>query len=69
MENMQDIIVYIIIGIALIIAGYHLVKRLTGKKSACSDCSSDCSGCAVQELKKNIEEAQKTKNQKQAKEK
>lgn len=63
MENFQDILVYIIIGIAVLVAGYSLVKTLTGKKSGCDGCVSDCSGCSAIELKKKIDEAKGLKEQ------
>lgn len=62
MENIQNLLVYIIIGIAFFVAGYSLVKTLIGKKSGCDGCVSDCSGCSVIELKKNMEKA-KSKNE------
>lgn len=56
---MQEIIVYLIIGVAFAIAGYKIFMTLTSRKSGCSGCASDCSGCSVMELKKNIDEAKK----------
>lgn len=59
--DFQNILVYLIIGIAFFAAGYSLIKTLTGKKSGCDGCSSDCSGCSVIEMKKNIEKAKQKK--------
>lgn len=61
MEHIQEIIVFVIIGIAVIIAGYKIIQSLAGKKSGCEGCASDCSGCSLTELKKNIESAQRSK--------
>lgn len=68
MENIQDILVYLIIGIAVLVAGYSLVRTLTGKKSGCDGCVSDCSGCSVIELKKKMDEAKSLKEQQQTSE-
>jgi hypothetical protein len=62
MENIQEIIVFAIIGIAVVIAGYRIIQSLTGKKSGCEGCASDCSGCSLMELKKNVESAQRSKS-------
>lgn len=56
---MEEIIVYLIIGVAFAIAAYKIFMTLTSRKSGCDGCASDCSGCSVMELKKNIEEAKK----------
>ena len=61
MINIQEIIVFIIVGAAIILAGYRIFRSVTGKKSGCEGCVSDCSGCSVMELKKKIDEAKRTK--------
>lgn len=58
MENIQEIIVFAIVIIAVIIAGYRIFQSLIGKKSGCEGCASDCSGCSLMDLKKNIESTQ-----------
>lgn len=52
MVDIQQVIVFIIIGIAVCIAGYKVYKTFFLKKSGCDGCASDCSGCAVMDLKK-----------------
>lgn len=59
MENIQEIIVFVVIAVAAIIAGSKIFKSLVGKKSGCDGCASDCSGCSIAELKDNIEAAKK----------
>ncbi len=61
MMDFQNIVVYLIVGIAFLVAGYSLIKTLSGKKSGCDGCVSDCTGCSVLELKKNIEKAKQEK--------
>jgi hypothetical protein len=61
MINIQEIIVFIIVGAAIILAGYRIFRSVTGKKSGCEGCASDCSGCSVMELKKKIDEAKQAK--------
>ena len=51
----QKIIVAIIVGIALIIAINRIFKALFKKQEDCSGCSSsDCCGCPLEDLKKDI---------------
>jgi hypothetical protein len=59
MGNIQEIIVFTIIVIAVLIAGFRVYRSITGKKSGCDGCSSDCSGCSLSDLKDNIEVAKK----------
>ncbi|MBK6345336.1 MAG: hypothetical protein IPN08_16235 [Bacteroidales bacterium] len=56
MENYQEISVYIILAGTFLIAGYKLYKKLTSPVKGCNGCESDCSGCKLQDLKKEIEE-------------
>jgi hypothetical protein len=56
MENYQEIIVYFILTCAFLIAGYKLYKKLFNPLKGCSGCESDCAGCQLQDLKKEIEE-------------
>lgn len=59
MENFQEIIVLIIVGVAFSIAGYKIYSHLANPLKGCDNCSSDCSGCQLQDLKKEIEENKK----------
>lgn len=61
MFDIQEIIVFIIVSAAIIIAGYRILRSVTGKKSGCEGCASDCSGCSVMDLKKKIDEAKQAK--------
>lgn len=61
MEAYQEIIVLIIIGIAFAVAGYRIYRKFTAPLSGCEGCASDCSGCQLQDLKKEIEENKKKK--------
>lgn len=61
MEQYQEIIVLIIVGIAASIAGYKLYRKFTNPLGGCSGCASDCSGCQLQDLKKEIEEKKRLK--------
>lgn len=56
---MADLIAFIIIGIAVCLAAYKLYKTFFLQKSGCDGCVSDCSGCSIIELKKQIEENKK----------
>ncbi|HLN54141.1 MAG TPA: FeoB-associated Cys-rich membrane protein [Lentimicrobium sp.] len=56
MQYIQEIIVFLIIALAVIYTGYKIMKRFKTKASGCDGCSSDCSGCSIMELKKQIEE-------------
>lgn len=60
--DIQNIIVYLVIAVAVIIAGYRIFMSVSGKKSGCEGCESDCSGCSLTDLKRDIEEAKDRKN-------
>ncbi len=62
MIDIQEIIVFAIILLAVIIAGYKIYTHMASPSKGCSGCSSDCSGCQLQDLKKEIEANQKLKN-------
>lgn len=52
----QEIIAYGIIVCAFIVAGVFLYRKYIRRKTGCSGCStSDCGGCPLEELKKEIE--------------
>ncbi|MHC1773903.1 MAG: hypothetical protein AB9834_00685 [Lentimicrobium sp.] len=40
---------------AVFFAGYKVYKHLSNPLKGCSGCASDCSGCQLQDLKKEIE--------------
>ncbi|MFH1121034.1 MAG: FeoB-associated Cys-rich membrane protein [Bacteroidota bacterium] len=61
MNNFQEIIVLIIVTAAFSIAGYKLYRHFTNPLKGCSGCTSDCSGCQLLDLKKEIEEMHKKK--------
>ena len=61
MKSYQEIFVLIIIGIAAAIAVYKVIKHLTAPLQGCNSCASDCSGCQIQDLKKEMEENKKRK--------
>lgn len=50
---------YIITGMIVIAAAaytvYRMIKYFTDPLRKCKDCSSSCGGCALEELKKEIE--------------
>lgn len=59
----QKIIVAIIVGFALIIAAKRIYDSLFKKKEDCGGCSSaDCGGCPLHDLKKEIENTNRNKN-------
>lgn len=58
----QEIITYIIlIATACYIAFKLFYKKSSRKNSSCGGCESDCSGCELTELKRQIAVAQKKK--------
>ena len=58
--NIQEIIVFIIIGVAVFFTIRKLVKKLQNP-SQCDGCSAtSCGGCEVAKLKKEIEDKNKT---------
>lgn len=61
MVNYQELIVLLITGIAFAVAGFKIYRKFTDPLKGCSGCASDCSGCQLQDLKKEIEEKRKEK--------
>jgi hypothetical protein len=61
MIKTQELIVLAIVLIAVVIAGYKVYKHLASPLKGCSGCASDCSGCQLQDLKKEIEANQNRK--------
>lgn len=55
MGNYQEIIVLVIVGVAVSIAGYKIFRNLAKPLNGCDGCASECSGCQLQDLKKEIE--------------
>lgn len=62
MKNLQEILVLIIVAAASGIAAYWLYRHFTNPLKGCDGCSSDCSGCQLHDLKKEIEENKRKKN-------
>ncbi|GAB1403702.1 MAG: FeoB-associated Cys-rich membrane protein [Lentimicrobiaceae bacterium] len=62
MLNTQEIITIIIIVCAFIFAGYKVVRMFRNPTKSCESCVSDCSGCQLADLKKEIEEKKHAKN-------
>jgi len=63
MNDYQEIVVLVIVGVAVAIAAYKLYKQFTNPLKGCSGCDSDCSGCQLQDLKKEIELNKKKKSE------
>lgn len=61
MVNYQELIVLLITGIAFAVAGIKIYRKFTDPLKGCSGCASDCAGCQLQDLKKEIEENKKKK--------
>lgn len=61
MAEYQNIIVIAIIAVAFIYAGIKIYRTFTHPLQGCSGCESDCSGCDLQDLKKEIEENKRKK--------
>lgn len=61
MENHQELIVLLITGAAFALTGYKLYRKFTYPLKGCNSCASDCSGCQLQDLKKEIEENRRKK--------
>ncbi len=57
----QEILAFVIVAAAIFYAAYKVTKRFSSKSSGCEGCASDCSGCSIMDLKKQIEE-NKTRN-------
>ena len=62
MAEYQNIIVIAIIAVALIYAGFKIYRAFTDPLKGCSGCESDCSGCELVDLKKEIEENKRKKD-------
>lgn len=62
MDSIQDLIVYVIIAIAVIVAGVRMYQGIAGKKSGCDGCASDCSGCSIADLKDKVESRNNNKS-------
>jgi hypothetical protein len=62
MLDTQEIIAIVIIILAFIFAGYKIVRMLRNPTKSCESCVSDCSGCQLSDLKKEIEEKKLKKN-------
>jgi len=62
MGNYQEILVLIIVGLAISVAGYKIFRHLTNPLKGCDGCGSECSGCQLQDLKKEIEENKNRKS-------
>lgn len=58
---LQYIITLIIIAIAAGIAIFRFVKFLRNPYSKCDGCAQSCSGCAIDDLKKEISQKQELK--------
>ena len=54
---LQVILTIIIVVLALGFAVYRLIRFLKHPVSACDGCGSDCMGCSLEELKKEIHDA------------
>lgn len=48
----QEILTYIIIAVAVCVAGYKIVMALGGNKKGAGNCGTECSGCSAVEIKK-----------------
>ena len=55
----QIILTVFIVTAATIYAVYRIVKYLKNPLHECEGCSINCSGCSLEELKKQIEEKKK----------
>lgn len=63
MNDYQEIIVLVIVGVAVAIASFKLYKQFANPLKGCSGCASDCSGCQLHDLKKEIEMNKKKKSE------
>jgi len=59
---MQNLLTYLIVAIAVAIALYKMGSGLKSSNQGCNGCASDCGGCDLVDLKKQIEENKKKKN-------
>lgn len=57
----QEIITYLILGLAVILSIRWIWKSIFPTKKGCSGCASaqDCGGCPLDDLKREIEEVKK----------
>lgn len=62
MAEYQNIIVIVIIALALIYAGFKIYRAFTDPLKGCSGCESECLGCELMDLKKEIEENKRKKD-------
>ena len=62
MENLQEIVALLIVAIAFSVGAFKLYKKYREPLKGCNGCASDCSGCQLQDLKKDIEKNLKQKN-------
>jgi hypothetical protein len=53
---LQVIITIIIVAIAIGVAIYRMVRYLRHPLRGCDGCEKNCSGCSLEDLKKEIEE-------------
>ncbi|MCO5264713.1 MAG: FeoB-associated Cys-rich membrane protein [Lentimicrobium sp.] len=63
MENYQEIIVLIIVVLAAAAAAYKVFGHFKNAEKGCDGCASSCSGCQLQDLKKEIEAKQQNRPQ------
>ena len=63
MAEYQNIIVIVIIAVAVLFAGFKIYRAFTNPLKGCSGCESDCSGCELVDLKKEIEENKRKKEE------
>lgn len=52
----QEILVIIIVVAAVFFAGFKIYKRFRVSENPCEGCITDCTGCNLPDLKKEIEE-------------
>lgn len=52
MELIQEILTYLIVGVAFFIAARQLIRTLNPKKSASHSCGPACNSCVSTDLKK-----------------
>ncbi|MBN1200114.1 MAG: FeoB-associated Cys-rich membrane protein [Bacteroidales bacterium] len=59
----QYLITGLIVVAAVVYLGYHFVKSFTDPLRKCKSCTSSCSGCALEELKRTRDEGRGTKDE------
>jgi hypothetical protein len=57
---LQNIIVLVIIYLAAVIATYRLIRFFFFPFSKCDECAMNCSGCSLDDLKKEIGQKKKS---------